>query len=519
MKSEKKIFLDQHDDLDVVVDRLIKTRAHIVILNLPKDSVLGASIDNFHVLKRESVTAGKELFIESVDDRILELASLARLRAVNPVFKRKERVVSDILPKFRGTQSSSSILTDVVVTHEDKRDEEPQPYKEKSKPLQPTWFRRKRVVIFIVLVVVAGGLFVVMNTFLPRATIVITLKKTQTTFDEVVEVSSEFTKVDFGGSNILLPGELLAANRNLTMEFPANGKEKIEKKAKGTLTVYNAYSSEPQVLVATTRFLSPDGKLFRLDKRVVIPGAKVTGGKIVPSSIEVLVTADKPGEEYNLESQKSWRIPGFKGSPRYEGFYADALSSLTGGFIGERAVPTEEDIGNAKSAIETALRDALKSQMLILLADRFTLLDGAQEFKISTLEIETGAQKGTFSIFAEAEMRYLIFEEGMLKEALRDIARVSLPPDIRVRDFVLNYNKATVDLTERAMSFSVDGSIVFESDIDIPSLKRQLFGQNEEELKRIIFLLAGLEKANISIWPFWVKRVPTSQKRVEIIVK
>ena len=135
MKSEKKIFLDQHDDLDVVVDRLIKTQAHIVILNLPRDSVLGTSLDNFHVLKRESVTAGKELFIESVDDHVLELASLAKLRATNPIFKRNERIVSDILPKFKERRESPSAQTDFITVHKDKEGGEFQPNGEKPSPL------------------------------------------------------------------------------------------------------------------------------------------------------------------------------------------------------------------------------------------------------------------------------------------------------------------------------------------------------------------------------------------------
>ena len=97
-KLEKKIFLDKSDDLNKAVDSLISSPAEKIILNIPKGSVLGLSIHNFQVLERESETAGKELAIESVDEHILELASIATIPAVNPVFRTREKAVADIVP-------------------------------------------------------------------------------------------------------------------------------------------------------------------------------------------------------------------------------------------------------------------------------------------------------------------------------------------------------------------------------------------------------------------------------------
>ena len=65
----------------------------------------------------------------------------------------------------------------------------------------------------------------------------------------------------------------------------------MSQKAQGTLTIYNAYSSAPQTLVATTRFVTPDGKIFRLTNEVTVPGAKITNGQIVPSSINAPIAA------------------------------------------------------------------------------------------------------------------------------------------------------------------------------------------------------------------------------------
>lgn len=59
MKSEKKIFLEKTEDLNTAVDKMIKAQAGVVVLNLPRDSVIGSSVNNFHVLKEKALPPGK----------------------------------------------------------------------------------------------------------------------------------------------------------------------------------------------------------------------------------------------------------------------------------------------------------------------------------------------------------------------------------------------------------------------------------------------------------------------------
>ena len=82
-----------------MVDKLIKAKVHKVIINIPNGSVLGSSINNFAILRREAATAGKEIMVESVDEHILELAAVSKIKAINPVFQKRERTVSDIVPR------------------------------------------------------------------------------------------------------------------------------------------------------------------------------------------------------------------------------------------------------------------------------------------------------------------------------------------------------------------------------------------------------------------------------------
>src|SRR3989338_1313978 len=99
IRPEKKIFVEKPHDLEFIVGKIIEAEADRIILNIPRDAVIGRALHNFQILKREAETAGKNIFIESVDDHILELASIVGMESQNPVFKNTERAVSDILPR------------------------------------------------------------------------------------------------------------------------------------------------------------------------------------------------------------------------------------------------------------------------------------------------------------------------------------------------------------------------------------------------------------------------------------
>jgi len=524
--TEKKIFLERGQDLKEVSELLVNNPAEKVILNIPKNSVLGARLNNFQILKKESASAGKELLIESIDEHILELAGLAGIAALNPFFRIKERVVSDILP--RGALPTPEPAEKIKISEEKpilvkSFFEEPKVKPKKiSNRKSPVGVIFRFVLVIAVISLGGFGLFEIASSVLPRADILLILKKIPVVFSEKVEISSIAAAPNFANANIVLPGELLVARRNIEMPFVASGREKTQEKAHGTLTIYNVYSSAAQSLVKSTRFESPDKKIFRLDKSVTIPGASVSNGKITPSKIEVEVTAEEAGETYNAEPSSFWRIPGFLGNPKYDGFYAEAVKPIAGGFIGEKAVPSKEDIESARTKIISSLENSLKSQMLILFKDKFKLLDGATTFVITKEEIKTDAGDGKFSIFSEGEMRELVFEEGTLKKILSEKAKNSLAsdlPTLKIFNFELNYGTSSQDLANGKMTVSVGGSIVYGADIDNAKLLKDAVGRNEENLKAMIFSLPGLERAKISLWPFWVKKVPDDLGKIKVIIE
>ena len=306
--------------------------------------------------------------------------------------------------------------------------------------------RRGLLVWSGIVVVLAGtGAFLVFSV-LPRATITLNLKETSVNFADQVRVDSVASNVLVESGRIVLPGELLTARKNVELSFPASGVKQVQTKAAGKLTIWNAYSSKGQPLVAGTRVVSPDGKLFKLNQAVLVPGAKIEGGKIAPSSsTEAMVTADASGAEFNIPPAKNWRFPAFKGKPQYDGFYGESVAAMSGGFVGEQALPTGGDLAAARAKVSQTLQDALQSQLLVALADTFTVLEGTRQFKVVREEVRTGgADSKVFSIFEEAELRELAFVESMLRDAIFERAARAIQYPTAAQDFKLAYDPPKV---------------------------------------------------------------------------
>lgn len=542
-KPEKKIFLEKTHDLEFIVGKIIEAEAERVILNIPRDAAIGKALHNFQVLKREAETAGKEIFIESVDDHILELASIVGIESRNPVFRNSERAVSDILPrgsfKNRIVEIKDSVDREVlepsrkfsknkkgkllnISKNSDEKNEIPAtPFYEEPSPRRSKFFPGFRRLLWITL---ALGLIFGTGGFamakMPRADIRIILKKTPVDFEDTIEISNKVSRYGLAGDRITVPGELLISEKNMTKSFKSNAKKRVEAKAEGAIIVYNAYSSEKQSLVAQTRFESPDKKIFRITKAVTIPGAKIENGKIVPSKIEVLVVAEEYGDTYNLAPMSPWKIPGFKGSPKYEGFYGESLKPMAGGFIGEVAAPTSEDLEGARKDLVASLTDALRGEMAVLASPLFKIFDDAEFFKVLEEKIDTSLGEGadSFNLFMRGELRRIVFEENTLKEAIAARARRGLPEGLRYRDFEINYSNRSFDFLSGKMTFEAEGSVSFESDVKISEIRREILGKDKKSLQSLVFALPGLEKATVSLWPFWVGRVPENEKKVKIEV-
>ncbi|MBN2197966.1 hypothetical protein JW698_02140 [Candidatus Wolfebacteria bacterium] len=390
--------------------------------------------------------------------------------------------------------------------------------KKKRNPFKKIKFKKikiKTYLSWIITFIVLAGIFYSVIEFLPKANIKIVTKKFDWNYIDSIIAGKEFIEINFIEKQI--PAEVFSFNKNYNFSFMATGRKMVEEKAEGKITIYNIHSSDSQVLIANTRFKSPDGKIFRLKEKVIVPGAKIIEGKIIPSSVDAVVVADEPGPEYNIGPVNKFSIPGFEDSPKYEDFYAVSQQTMSGGFIGEKTYATKDDIIKAKEEAQKGFENHIKSFASFEIPSEFKIIEGASQFTILKEEInEEINEKEEFTVFLEGKFISICFRESDLKTLLEELAWNDLENDLKIKTYELEYGIGRADFDNGQISFAIDFNGVFEKPIDIEYFEQKVLNKNEEELKEIISLMPNIQKTTISFWPFWVKRVPENIKKVNI---
>lgn len=366
-----------------------------------------------------------------------------------------------------------------------------------------------------VLVVLAAALYGITVVF-GLAKINITFKKTPWSYNGNFVALTSVSQIN--AANNIIPAQIFSVTKNTTQSFRASGKQYVSLKAQGTITIYNSYSSSPQTLVAATRFVTPDGIMFRLVNEVVVPGAAVTNGQIVPSSITALIIASSSGPDYNVGPTPKLSIPGFVGTPKYNAFYGAIASGTSGGFIGEKAVPTANDIATAEQNVTNILTSDLQNSLIGSYTNNFEIIDGATTSQITKLSVNTSTdENGEFSVFGEGTLSAIGFDETIFKTFLLSLAQ-STEASSTFGDLTLDYASAIPDFANGKLSFSVSAQGSLEPAFSADAFRGSVAGEKISDAKDAISSLPELQEGAISVWPAWLWQIPSDTNKIQITV-
>lgn len=313
-----------------------------------------------------------------------------------------------------------------------------------------------------------------------------------------------------------------------TKEIPATKEVEIFKKAEGPIVIYNSYNSSSQRLIKNTRFESPNGKIYRLTQSVVVPGASVKNGEMEPGSIQVIVTADSPGEEYNIENA-DFTIPGFKGDPRYGKFYARSKpgTSISGGFAGKKKVADEKEIEAARSELKNQIREELTKTAMSQKPSDYIMYEDGLFFEFEdgeTKQNENVILKDTVSVLEKGSVQAIIWNEKDFSKTLAQIgildwddADTIIIPEIENIDFKIKDRDKLNISGANTVNFSANGKIKVIWQIDGALLKDKIRGAKKESFQDVLGGFRNIKKAEAAIQPFWTGRFPENTNKIKIL--
>lgn len=360
---------------------------------------------------------------------------------------------------------------------------------------------------------------------LVKAEVLINAKKLTLSLDNSqVLIDKNITEANYNQK--VIPGNLFIFSEEEKQDFKSTGQAKDEQYAKGVITIINNYSSSPQILVARTRFEHPSGKIFRLDSRIVIPGATIQDGKLQPSSIDANVTADQPGPEYNIPSCNGdckFTIPGFKGTSKFDGFYGISNKPMTGGTSGSVPMVTPEDLKKAEDVILEKISNKINEDFKNKIPKDLKILDGAKS-SIKIVKLNSDASSGdfrqNFTVTGVGEIKVIAFKEQDLIDLIQNQIANQKPdkydycgaPTIEYKEVKPDFEKGALRIT-----FSAKQTLCYRLSLD--DLKKEIAGKDQKELNIIFQSIDGIETAKVKLFPFWIKTIPNNLKKINITIQ
>jgi len=359
---------------------------------------------------------------------------------------------------------------------------------------------------------------------LAKAEVNITTKKMEMPFSGTILVDRNVFATNF--SQAVISGNLFVFKADETQEFSSTGQGKDERKAKGIITIYNNYSTSPQILVAITRFETPDNKIFRLDSRIVVPGASTKNGELIPSTIDVKVTADEAGPDYNIDACNlpdcKFTIPGFEGTSKFEGFYGVSTKEMTGGSFGAVPLVASEDLKNAEDIILQTVMDSIEQDLQNKIPKELKVLSEAKSgIKITNVDSDAsvGDSREKFTVSAEGEVNIIAFNENdiieyiqaMLDEDKDENYEFCQKPELEYLEFKTDFNEGTLKMLVKTNQIACHK-------LSLDEIKQTIAGKSREELDKIFESNLGIKEVEVKLWPLWIMKVPNSLKKINLFI-
>lgn len=292
--------------------------------------------------------------------------------------------------------------------------------------------------------------------------------------------------------------------------------------SKGIAVIYNSFGPNPMTFQEGTRLLGSNGKIYKIAKKIIVPGMK----KDKPGSIEVDIYASEAGKEYD-SGLIDFQIPGLKNTPKYSKFYGRSKGEITGGFEGKMPIVSALDKEAATLELEKELEQKLLKKISGEIPPGFVLYEDASYFKIDKNEFTfvTDGEENVVNLLVRGTLYAFIFDEKKLAKKIAEDTVDNYKgeeiyiPNIKGLSFTL-VDRENISFNDaKNINFNLSGNPKIIWKINEKKFLTDILKKKKSELNQILSGYPSIENAEVSLRPFWKNSFPEESKNVEIIVR
>lgn len=541
--NKDTIYVDVDDEITHIIDKVKTSDKKIIALVLPKRATVLQSIVNMKLLKKAAQNAKKNIVLITSETGLLPLAGAAGLHVAKSLQSRPEipptphQTLEDTTTEEISDEGitdeldrSASIGSLAAGHHEDDDTEtieidnaelEDVPTAASAKPkknrsLKVPNFDRFRLGIALacaaVLLLIIG--WVLAAIVLPKATITI---KTDTTtvvssFDFTASINQ--TELDIEGKKI--PAVMKEVKKTDNEKVPATGERDDGTKASGTVTLSVPCASGDSTVIPVGTAVSSGGLNYITQATAKLDN-HATGPCRFTKNVNVL--AAQNGEQYNLDSGKSFTVAGASGVS------ATNAGDITGGTSKIVKIVTQKDIDDALAKItERQAAGATDEVEALLTSEGLHAVAETLKAGQPTVKATPEVDKEGAEVTVSSEIVYTML--GIHADDLKKIIERDVQDDIDterqtitddgIGSAIVRINNNTQP-GEAYINFRT--SVTAGPEIDINAIKETARGKKRGEVEKQINDLPGVTDVVVEYSPFWVYQTPKAAKKINVVIE
>jgi len=374
---------------------------------------------------------------------------------------------------------------------------------------------RRLVIKFIILVAILAA--VVAYFSFSKLTIAIDLKGEAINDNLLLKVvasaapqatSSLLALGDQGDPREEISGTIKETTTNVEKTYLATGETYLGEEIVGQVKIINNYNKS-QALVATTRILSPDTKLFRLKNAVNVPA----GGEV-----KVDIYAEKPTPDLAI-APTTFTIPGLWLGLQ-DKIYAQSEEKFNYSQKVKKYVNANDLERAAKDISDTLIKTAKEEASAGLTSDNWLYL--TPESPTITIDAKAGSPKEEFIAKANGKIVAVSFSKDEAAKLAAAKLNLVIPDDKELAEFkpeniaysLENYEAASGAATIKAV---FTGTMILKSDAEVVNAQ-QLVNLTASQIETYLKAQPEIKSYHLTFSPAFIKKAPSLVDRIKVIV-
>ncbi|MFA6587519.1 MAG: hypothetical protein WCT08_00450 [Patescibacteria group bacterium] len=298
-----------------------------------------------------------------------------------------------------------------------------------------------------------------------------------------------------------------------TQETPA-----FSGKARGEIKIINNYS-KAQPLMATTRFKSPGGLIFRIQEKVIVPA----GG-----SVETLIIADETGEKGALEKDTRFTIPGL-----WLGLQDKIYGLATENFYGEQTTSTSSnsnvpgltanELANAESELlKSAAEKALPDLQKLVPTGRKLFTDMVYATATKREGPKIGDKKTSYTLKLTVKTIGIAIDEALVVDSATKLLNSTITADLQLLQISSNdlaFKINSYDSAKQKAEFEITATGKTTLAPSHTLLKAETYtGKTKTEVEALLAKYPAVSSVIIELAPFWSNKITSEKNNLQLEV-